>query len=693
MTDPRAMAQRKLPWVLVVDDNEANRYAVGRILRTAGFETSEASNGRQALELARTNPDVIVLDVNLPDVDGYEVVRELRASPATAMIPILHLSASFMRDEDRVFGLDNGANAYLTHPIEPTVFIATIRSLLRMRRLEEERAAATAEWQATFDAISDPVFVIDRSGTITRANRAAASTLIRRGASIVGKPWVGTMVAAYAGLEAAGLSRSVARREPSVAEYAAGDRWLRIAIDPMPRDLGFEDSFVCVVTDITSRKIIEQERAVLLQDAQVARAQAEAANRAKSEFLATMSHEIRTPINAILGYAQILDMGIAGPVSPDQRLQIERMRRSASHLLTLVNELLDLAKVESGEMRVEARQAVVDEIVDDALVIARPQALARGITIDASESRPSQLSFVGDVGRTRQILVNLLSNAVKFSDPGGRIELRSELADPPAALKANAERYVAITVVDSGIGVRPELQAEIFEPFVQAEKGTTRSWGGSGVGLAISRQLARMMGGDITVESESGRGAVFTLWLPSSDEQYSAATAEQPAHVPTSGFNSTMLSRIGRLITAEALSVATALAVRIRTDGRFPFAAGLSDAQLIDHFPVYLASIGLALITIAEVGIEASAQLRDGNAIRHDVAELHGAQRSRLGWNETHVALEYTLIRDELAMLVRGRTMGVESSLDGVLDLVDRLLDQGKAVSLRGYREARVVDE
>ena len=203
MTDPRAMAQRKLPWVLVVDDNEANRYAVGRILRTAGFETSEASNGRQALELARTNPDVIVLDVNLPDVDGYEVVRELRASPATAMIPILHLSASFMRDEDRVFGLDNGANAYLTHPIEPTVFIATIRSLLRMRRLEEERAAATAEWQATFDAISDPVFVIDRSGTITRANRAAASTLIRRGASIVGKPWVGTMVAAYAGLEAA----------------------------------------------------------------------------------------------------------------------------------------------------------------------------------------------------------------------------------------------------------------------------------------------------------------------------------------------------------------------------------------------------------------------------------------------------------------------------------------------------------
>lgn len=141
------------------------------------------------------------------------------------------------------------------------------------------------------------------------------------------------------------------------------------------------------------------------------------------------------------------------------------------------------------------------------------------------------------------------------------------------------------------------------------------------------------------------------------------------------------------------MSVSTALAVAIRTDGRFPFAAGLSDAQLIDHFPAYLASIGLALITVAEVGIEASGQLRDGNAIRHEVAELHGAQRSRLGWNETHVALEYTLIREELAMLVRGPAAAGEASLEGALDLVGRLLDQGKAVSLRGHREARVVDE
>lgn len=687
------MTEKRLPWVLVVDDNEANRYAVGRTLRAAGFETSEASNGRQALELARTHPDVMVLDVNLPDIHGYDVVRELRQDPATAMIPILHLSASHMRDEDLVFGLENGANAYLTHPIEPTVFVATIRSLLRVRRLEDQRAAAGAEWRATFDAIGDPVLVVDAEGTITRANRAAISTFVLRGDTLVGRPWVASMVAAYPRIDPQALEKSVARREPSAAEYRAGDRWVRIAIDPLTRGAGYDDSFVCVVTDVTQRKNIDDERAILLNDAEVARAQAESADRAKNEFLATMSHEIRTPINAILGYSQILDMGIAGPVSPDQRLQIERMRRSASHLLTLVNELLDLAKVESGEMRVDTRQAVVDEVIEDALAIARPQALARGITIDASESTPRKLSFVGDVGRARQILVNLLSNAVKFSEPGDRIELRSELADPPPDLKPGADRYVVVSVADRGIGVRPEMQSEIFEPFVQGETGPTRSWGGSGVGLAISRRLARMMGGDVTVESHTGQGALFRLWLPSSDEQFTAATAEQPVPQPSAAFDSTLLSRLGRLIASESLNLCGNLAVRIRTDGRFPVSAGLSDAQLINHFPAYVLSLGLALITISEVGIEASAQLRDGNTIRHDVAELHGAQRRRLGWDEADVSLEYALMRDELAALLRGRARPGEGSAEGVMELVTRLLDQGKAISLRGHRESRDAEE
>jgi hypothetical protein len=141
------------------------------------------------------------------------------------------------------------------------------------------------------------------------------------------------------------------------------------------------------------------------------------------------------------------------------------------------------------------------------------------------------------------------------------------------------------------------------------------------------------------------------------------------------------------------MNLGNALVVRIRTDGRFPFSGGLSDAQLIDHFPAYVVSLGLALSNIAEVGIEVSSQLRDGNVIRHDVAELHGAQRRRLGWLESHVVLEYALIRDELATLLRGRAKPGDQSVEGVLDLVFRLLDQARAVSLRGHREARAVEE
>src|SRR6185503_10825356 len=148
---------------------------------------------------------------------------------------------------------------------------------------------------------------------------------------------------------------------------------------------------------------------------------------------------------------------------------------------------------------------------------------------------------------------------------------------------------------------------------------------------------------------------LFTLWMPSSDEQYSAATAEQPIVPPSAAFDSTTLSRLGRVIASESMSLCNSLAVRIRTDGRFPVVAGLSDAQLVNHFPAYVVALGLALITISEVGIEASAQLRDGNTIRHEVAELHGAQRHRLGWSESDVSHEYGLMHDELATLLRGR--------------------------------------
>jgi len=686
--------------ILVVDDNESNRYAVGRMVRAAGFETSEAMNGRQAIRLARTNPDAIVIDVNLPDMSGYDVVREIRGNPNTSSIPIVHLSASYMRDEDRVFGLDNGANAYLTHPVEPTVLVATIRSLIRFRRVEDQQRTAGQEWQATFDAIRDLVCVVNESGAVTRANRAALTAF---GRETPGGSWVVFMSRAFPGIDAAALRALLVVSETTVREFRAGDCWLRIAVHPLPGLGRYTGSQVCVVTDVTPEKQAEVERTALLANAERARQEAEAANGAKNEFLATMSHEIRTPINAILGYAQLLDMGLAGSVSAEQRQQLDRLRRSAAHLLQLVNELFDLGAVDAGGMRLERELALVDDVVEDALAIGRPLAFARGIRIETEGCGDRHLFYVADTGRVRQILVNLLSNAVKFSAPGARIMLKCETTAPPTDVATSPDRrYIAIRVSDSGVGVSEEQLDSIFDPFVQGDSGTTRAWGGSGLGLTISRRLARLMGGDITVTSAVGHGSAFTLWLPAGDDQSLIETAEQATpRAANAPFDPIILAQLGRIVSSSSLTVANAVMLRLRTDTRFARASMLSDAQLIDHLPAHLVDIGLALVIVAEVGLEASSLLHDGSAIRTEIAERHGAQRRRLGWTMQQVELEYDIIREELERLLRGRHTPVgdvpdtraEAHAAGAVELITRLLDQSRAASVRGFKEASGVDD
>jgi PAS domain S-box-containing protein len=245
---------------------------------------------------------------------------------------------------------------------------------------------------------------------------------------------------------------------------------------------------------------------LLVQTAELerARAAANAANEAKSHFLSTISHELRTPLNAIGGYVQLMEMEVQGPITDAQRQSLDRITRSHRHLLRLVNDVLDLSRIEAGRMEYRIEEIELPIVVSSVLPMVEPQLAQAGLTLDTSiDAAPRARA---DREKTQQILINLLTNAVKFTPAGGRVAVRTR--------RDASDRLVLVDVSDTGIGIPAEKLASVFEPFVQVKSEQSRRAEGTGLGLAISRDLARGMGGDLTVSSRPGAGSTFTLHLP-----------------------------------------------------------------------------------------------------------------------------------------------------------------------------------
>ena len=308
------------------------------------------------------------------------------------------------------------------------------------------------------------------------------------------------------------LLRAKQAADRANAEMAAHARALEAALD-REREQAFEIELQTQHTQDQAAELEAQQEELqaaydqLLarrDELEAARAAADDANRAKSQFLTTMSHELRTPLNAIGGYAQLMEMEVQGPITEPQRQSLKRIMSGQQHLLRLVNAVLDLARIEAGRVEYQLEAVDVDALVASVVPMVEPQLADGQLTLTRSIDRG--LCVRADREKAQQVLINLLTNAVKFTPEGGRVSVQGQVDD--------SSRRVLIEVSDTGIGIPPEQLARVFEPFVQVPSRSRQDAEGTGLGLAISRDLARGMGGELSARSSPGQGSTFTLMLP-----------------------------------------------------------------------------------------------------------------------------------------------------------------------------------
>lgn len=524
--------------------------------------------------------------------------------------------------------------------------------------------------RAIIERLPDGIVVVDREGNIRFVNPAAERLFARAATELIGNPFGFAVVAGET------TEIDIVQRGGAEIVYAE----LRVV------DTEWENESVELIAlrDCTDRKAAE-ERAKQLTHERDARLAAEATSQAKSDFLAIMSHELRTPLNAVLGYSELMELGIAGPINEKQREQLGRIRMSSKHLLGLVNQLLDLAKVEAGRLSVSSAPASSADAVDAAVALIQPQAEAKGLHLELVKPEGPPPVYVGDDARVRQVLVNILSNAVKFTPNGGTVTVETGQGprkDSEARLHADRS-YVFFRISDTGIGIPEDKLLTIFDPFVQAESGPTRSMEGSGLGLTISRRLARLMGGDLTVRSTLGSGATFTLCLPARTQAPDApAPADHQASAPAASPRTEGLRLVGESMLGGAMQLVRSIVERIRTDGDIP-AAGLQFSQLADHLGTFLSDVAGALITMDDVGGRPSPLLADATEIQRLISEKHGVQRQRLGWTESAIRREFMIVREELASFVARKFPEDAHKVEDATAALDRFIDQAEYVAVR----------
>ena len=494
------------PKILIVDDVIANLRILQSIL-VDSYTVFIATNGPQALNLAEANqPDLIMLDIIMPEMDGYEVLKRLKKNIRTQDIPIIFTTAK-SREEEEIEGLDLGAVDYITKPITPSVVLARVKTHLTLKKQRDEITFSKEYMDSIMTTMADWLFVFSISGVVQTVNQTACSML------------------GYTQRELLGLSIQNIFQEQDIffgggrleslfeVGFISDAETLLWRKDGSSIDVLLSASIlynadnqirniICVGKEITEYK---KMHLALQEKEKRLKYRAEEANRAKSEFLANMSHEIRTPMNAIIGLTELaLESGPSAKIR-DYLIKIDS---SSQSLMRIISDILDFSKIEAGKLGMEAVNFYLRDVFDHLANMFQAKAADKDVELILALYGERHYALVGDYLRLEQILINLIDNALKFTDKG-EIEVRAN------AIEADDERVVLeFSVRDTGIGMTEEQVDKLFNPFVQADGSTTRKYGGTGLGLAICKRLVEMMGGRIWLESTWGQGSVFLFTIP-----------------------------------------------------------------------------------------------------------------------------------------------------------------------------------
>lgn len=471
------------PTALTIISDPARQYALGQTLKEAGFKVQNAKSGADGLGMAKEMPDVILLDLLLPDISGFEVCCRLKAHAATAAIPVLHLS-----DAPHESCLGASDEPFLTHPVDAADLLASVGRLLRVRRTQRQ-------FDLFLEAAPDAVVIVDVDGKIHRVNAQAEAMFGYRRNELVGRKVEILMPERSRDGHVGQLADFV--KCPSIRPMErAQDLWglrkdgtefpIEVGLCPLP---DHEEVLVAsIVRDVTERRRLEHE----LREA----------DRRKNEFLATLAHELRNPLAPIRNAMQFFH--IRGPAVPEVQWAAGIIDRQVQRMTRLVDDLLDISRISCNKLEISKERVELASVVQGAVETSRPliEECGQELTVNLP---PGPITLDADPTRLAQVISNLLNNAAKYMDKGGRIDLTVERIGSD----------VVMSIRDTGIGIPADKLATVFEMFSQVESALGWSQGGMGIGLSLVKRLVEMHGGCVEAKSDGvGKGSEFVVRLP-----------------------------------------------------------------------------------------------------------------------------------------------------------------------------------